>query len=161
MSSAPALEQYADRNTLAIGRQIGFGIHGKVWTLLSPPTGFQTAAKIFEEETPFERELSVYRRLEEGSVFRVGRCNVPILVDFDTDLLLIRMTLVERPFCLDFASAYLDDLPPYFPPFDEEWRREKENQFGPDQWPEALSVLRELESHGIFQTDVSPSNIAL
>lgn len=71
------------------------------------------------------------------------------------------MTLVTRPFCLEFASAYLDELPAYFPPFDENWHTEKENQFGNEDWPEVLAVVRELESLGIFQTDVSPSNIAL
>ncbi|MEM6279009.1 MAG: hypothetical protein AAF733_05995 [Verrucomicrobiota bacterium] len=86
---------------------------------------------------------------------------MPVLVDYSEDLFILRMTIVERPFCLDFASAYLDELPPYFPPFDESWHLEKENQFGSERWPEVLAVVRELESLGIFQTDVSPSNIAL
>ena len=71
------------------------------------------------------------------------------------------MTLVPRPFVLDFASAYLDELPAWFPPFSREWWADKENQFGSEDFEKVREVLTELEVLGIFQTDVSPSNIAV
>jgi hypothetical protein len=155
------VEIYAQRNTLKIEKQIGFGIHGKVFALLNRKLQYFTVAKVFEEESPYERERDVYFRLTELDVTEIGRFSVPILVDYDDELLILHMTTVERPFCLDFASAYLDELPAYFPPFGPEWHEEKENQFGSEYWPEVLAVVRELESLGIYQTDVSPSNIAL
>ncbi|MDF1740753.1 MAG: hypothetical protein P1U86_16455 [Verrucomicrobiales bacterium] len=144
-----------------LGKQIGFGIHGRVFTVIGRTGNWLTAAKVFEDEAPFERELAVYHRLEESKIIRIGSFAVPLLIDFDTEEKIIEMTLVDRPFCLDFASAYLDELPAYFPPFDQAWHSDKENQFGSEHWPEVLAAIRELESLGIYQTDVSPSNIAL
>ena len=155
------IEIYAKRNTLDIEKQIGFGIHGKVFTVLTSSTGYRMAIKEFEDEAPYERERDVYFHLAETSTEMIGKFHVPILVDYDDDLLILQMTVVKRPFCLDFASAYLDELPVYFPPFGPEWHAEKENQFGSEHWPEVLACVRELESLGIYQTDVSPSNIAL
>ncbi len=156
-----SLEKYANRNTLTIGKQIGFGIHGTVYTLLSQEGRAPTAAKLFEDETPFEREVAVYRRLKDLEIYQVGNFNIPSLLGVDQEDLVLHISIVPRPFCLDFASAYLDELPDYFPPFDEAWHADKENQFGSEHWPEVLAAVRELESLGIYQTDVSPSNIAL
>jgi len=159
--SVENVEIYAERNTLKIEKQIGFGIHGKVFALQHRGAQYVTVAKIFEEESPYERERDVYFRFTDLGITEIGRFSVPILIDYDDELLILQMTTVERPFCLDFASAYLDELPTYFPPFDENWHLDKENQFGSEDWPEVLAVVRELESLGILQTDVSPSNIAL
>ncbi|MEM9017901.1 MAG: hypothetical protein AAGC68_12880 [Verrucomicrobiota bacterium] len=152
---------YAESNTLEIRRQLGFGIHGRVYAASSTNYSYFSAIKAFEDSDPFERELAVYRRLNEQMISEIKGFQVPKLLGYDRKLEVIEISLVERPFCLDFASAYLDELPSYFPPFDENWHREKEDQFGAEKWPEVLAVLAELESLGIFQTDVSPSNIAL
>lgn len=159
--SKERVEQYCKSNTLRIEHQLGFGIHGEAYALSHLLTFVPSVVKVFEDLSPFERELSVYLRLRETMTSIINGFAVPQLFDFDSDLLIIRMSLVSRPFCLDFASAYLDELPPYFPPFDESWHEEKENQFGAEHWPRILAVVRELESLGIYQTDVSPSNIAL
>ena len=156
-----ALKSYADSNTLRLGNQIGFGIHGRVHTLFSDENRAATAVKLFEDEAAFEREVAVYQRLKDLKIVRIGAFNVPILLDFVQVDFILHISIVPRPFCLDFASAYLDELPAYFPPFDQAWHADKENQFGSEHWPEVLAAIRELESHGIFQTDVSPSNIAL
>lgn len=39
------------------------------------------------------------------------------------------MTVVTRPFVLDFAGAYLDRAPDYNAETIEEWRKEKVEQF--------------------------------
>ena len=155
------LQSYAQSNMLKVEKQIGFGIHGRVFLINSLIEENFSVAKVFDDDVYFERELAVYLRLRDLKIQKVGRFHVPGLVGFDPRCRLIEMTLVTRPFCLDFASAYLDELPSYFPPFDEDWHQDKENQFGSDSWPEVLAVVRELESLGICQTDVSPSNIAL
>jgi hypothetical protein len=69
------------------------------------------------------------------------------------------MTIVTRPFVLDFAGAYLD-APPIFP--DETWAAwelEKLDQFGA-RWPKVQEILAALEEMEIYMVDVSPSNIA-
>ncbi len=85
--------------------------------------------------------------------------HVPQLIRFDDELRVIEMTIVTRPFLLDFAGAYLD-----FPPqFSEEiwahWQLEKREQFE-DRWPTVQAVLAALEELDIHMVDVSPSNIA-
>lgn len=155
------LADFLHVNSLKFDRQLGFGIHGKVFSVNSPGFPAPVALKIFDDDAPFERELAVFQRLGQLSISRIGKFQVPALLRHDPDRSIILMTLVQRPFCLDFASAYLDELPPWFPPFDEAWHAEKEAQFGADDWPEVLAAVRELESLGILQTDVSPSNIAV
>ena len=69
------------------------------------------------------------------------------------------MSIVTRPFVLDFAGAYLD-VPPQFP--DEtwaEWEAEKLDQFHL-RWPKVQEILAALEHMDIHMVDVSPSNIA-
>jgi len=71
----------------------------------------------------------------------------------------IEMSIVTRPFLLDFAGAWLD-APPDFP--DEtwvEWEAEKREQFDA-HWPKVQAVLGALEALDIHMVDVSPSNIA-
>ena len=69
------------------------------------------------------------------------------------------MSIVTRPFVLDFAGAYLDS-PPDFP--DEiwaEWESGKREQFDA-RWPKVRALLSALEELDIYLVDVSPSNIA-
>lgn len=69
------------------------------------------------------------------------------------------MTVVARPFVLDFAGAYLD-IPPEFPEETwAEWEAEKREQFE-SRWPIVQTVLAALEELDIHMVDVSPSNIA-
>ena len=94
-------QEYADRQGLILGRQLGFGIHGIV----------------------------------------------------------IEMTVVTRPFVLDFAGAYLDWGPNFSEEVLADWRAEKQEQFGP-RWPEVQAVLGALEAYGIFMVDVNPGNVS-
>jgi len=71
----------------------------------------------------------------------------------------IEMSIVTRPFVLDFAGAYLD-APPAFP--DEiwtDWEAQKSEQFD-IRWPKVQAVLAALTDLDIHMVDVSPSNIA-
>jgi len=154
------LRGFAKSHKLSILERIGFGIHGHVFLVEDDAFGAYTVLKAFESKRPYLRERDVYRRLEQKDVHSVCGCAVPAMLDCSDSLQVIWMTLVSRPFCLDFAAAYLDQLPPHHPPFDAEWKAEKREVFG-DHWDQVCQVLTELETHGILQTDVNPGNISL
>jgi hypothetical protein len=78
----------------------------------------------------------------------------------DDALWIIEMSVVSRPFVLDFAGAYLDRAPDFSEEMLADWRADKEEQFGA-HWPEVQAILRALEAHGIYMEDVSPGNIAI
>lgn len=110
---------FTDHNFDVVER-IGFGIHGQVFSVIEGDDFLITVVKFFEDVAPFFRELKVYRRLAEESITELAGCRVPRLIECDDEHFTIQMSLVTRPFCLDFAAAYLDGLPDYFPPLDAE-----------------------------------------
>ncbi len=125
-----------------------------VWT-----TDRVTVIKAFERVERREREVAVYQRITERRVRNIRGHAVPGIRRSDRSNLVIEMTLVHRPFLLDFASAQLD-VPPEFPPeVLETWEIEKAEQFG-SNWRAAKSVLAALEGRcGVYMLDVHPGNI--
>lgn len=108
---------------------------------------------------PYERERDVYARLSEAGVRALLGFHVPQLIRSDDELLVIEMTIVTRPFVLDFAGAYLGAPPHFSEEIWEDWEAQKREQF--DQgWPKVQAVLAALEELDIYMVDVSPSNIA-
>jgi len=80
-------------------------------------------------------------------------------MDSDEALLVIEMTIVEPPFILDFASAYVDYPPEFSDDVMEDWRQQKHFQFG-DNWGHVQILLDVLENtYGIYFLDPSPGNI--
>jgi hypothetical protein len=69
------------------------------------------------------------------------------------------MTVVARPFILDFAGAYLDVKPSFSIEIWEEWETKRREEYG-DRWPMVRKILDELEALDIYMIDVHPSNIA-
>jgi hypothetical protein len=114
--------------------------------------------KVHERAESYERERDVYLRLRDHGIDLIQGHHVPQLIDYDDELLAIEMSVVVRPFVLDFGGAYLDSAPDYGEEILEEWRREKEEQFE-SNWPKADSILTELRSYGIYVADVNPGNI--
>lgn len=150
---------YAARHQLQLAERLGFGIHGIIFVAEDNSKGGKTAVKAHREFEPYLRERAGYERLAQAGVTKVLGFNVPRLLRADDDLRVIEMTIVTRPFVLDFAGAYLD-VPPEFP--DEiraEWEAEKREQFE-KRWPTVQAVLATLEAWNIYMVDVSPSNIA-
>lgn len=150
---------YASRYQLQLAERLGFGIHGIIYVTEDKSGGGKTAIKAHRELEPFRRELSVYARLRQAQVSEIQGFNVPQFIRADEELRVIEMSIVARPFVLDFAGAYLD-APPDFP--DEtwaEWEAQKRDQFDA-RWPKVRAVLAALEELGIHMVDVSPSNIA-
>jgi hypothetical protein len=85
--------------------------------------------KVHERTEPYRVERDVYLRLRALGIDQIQGHNVPQLIDFDDELLVIEMSVIVRPFLLDFGSAYLDRAPDYDEEILEEWRRDKEEQF--------------------------------
>jgi hypothetical protein len=153
------VQEYADRRRLVVGKSLGSGVHGSVFAAESQTQGGQSALKVHERESAYCRERDAYLRLRERDITTIRGCNVPELIDFDDDLWVIEMTVVTRPFVLDFGGAYLDAPPDFSEEVLADWRAEKEEQFG-SRWPEVQAILRALEGHGVFVVDVNPGNVA-
>jgi hypothetical protein len=154
-------QAYATEHRLCLAERLGFGIHGLIFRAEGNPEkgNVATAIKAHRLQEPFSRELAVYQRLKEVGVTKIQGFNVPQLLEHDDELWIIEMSIVTRPFVLDFAGAYLD-VPPEFP--DEtwaEWEAEKLGQFD-FRWPKVRKILAALMHMDIHMIDVSPGNIA-
>ncbi|GAA4447943.1 hypothetical protein [Novipirellula rosea] len=71
------------------------------------------ALKIHERELPYRRERDVYFRLRDLKNTEIEGHQVPVLIDCDDDLWAIEMSMVNRPFVLDFGVAYLEHPPDF------------------------------------------------
>jgi hypothetical protein len=156
--------EFTKRYGLALGEELGFGIHGIVFALESQtePEGptFHSALKVHEQEQGYRRERDGYLRLQSRQVRKIRGCEVPELLRHDDELWAIEMTIVTRPFVLDFAGAYLDRAPDFSEEVLADWLADKREQYG-RRWPEVQAILAILETYGVFMEDVSPGNISL
>ncbi len=153
------IQEYANRHGLVVGKQLGFGVHGIVFDAANQSKTGLSAIKAHEREADYVRERDVYLRLKENDVTEIRGCNVPRLLHSDDNAWIIEMTVVSRPFVLDFAGAYLDRPLDFSEEVMADWQDSKREQFGV-HWPEAQAILRVLETYGIFMEDVHPNNIA-
>jgi hypothetical protein len=155
--------EYTQRHGLLLGNELGAGVHGIVFATESQPKKgrppLRSAIKIHQRAADYGRERDAYLRLKEHGVTTIRGCHVPRLLRFDDWLLVLEMTVVGRPFVLDFAGAFLDRAPDFSEEVLADWRAEKEEQFG-ERWPEVQAILGVLESHGVFLIDVNPGNIS-
>src|SRR5438046_1386831 len=139
-TSSQDLERRAGLHATAQGtrleHRLGFGRDGTVYS-----TAAGTAVKSYVGDDPFERELACYRRL--GDVDQLSGHRIPRLLTWDAELLAIEMTIVEPPYLLDFAGAYLDRAPDFSPEVIEQWREEKLDQFG-SRWADVEALLELL-----------------
>jgi hypothetical protein len=150
---------YAAQHQLALAERLGFGVHGIIFVAENKSKSGKTAVKAHHEAEPYRRERSVYERLKQAGVTELSGFNVPQLIDADDSLRVIEMSIVMRPFVLDFAGAYLD-APPDFPAdVWADWEAGKQEQFEA-RWPAVKAVLAALEELSIYMVDVSPSNVA-
>jgi hypothetical protein len=101
------------------------------------PTGDATAVKVFRRAAAYRRELAAYKRLRDNAVVEIEGHDVPELIAHDDELWVIEMTIVTRPYLLDFADAYLEGAPEFPEDVIEEWYKEKVEQFGEARWEKA------------------------
>jgi len=147
------LSAYAQTRGIQLTARLGFGKDGSVWA-----TSRSTAVKVFEQPHAYEAEQAVYERLQSEGVSQVLGHRVPNMLQTDSQLGIIEMTIVEAPFLLDFAGAHLD-FPQEFPEeVMQEWLASKQEEFGPN-WGHAAMILIALERMGIYMLDVHPGNI--
>ena len=111
--------RYAETRQLRIGGKLGSGNQGTVFAALPPGAVNAIAIKLHKEQATYFREKRAYERLAQHSVSRMEGFNVPELVYADDPWLVLQMTIVPKPYVLDFGSAYLDDERPEFS--DEIW----------------------------------------
>ena len=151
--------EFAHRNGLTLGDQLGAGVQGIVWSAKSQSEEGRLAVKVHKQEPDYCRERDAYLRLREHKTTSIRGCNVPELVDYDDELWIIQMTVVARPFVLDFGGAFLDRAPEFSEEILAEWRAEKLEQFG-TRWPDVQAILSTLQSYGVFLIDVNPGNVS-
>ena len=152
-------QEYCKQNGLLLGNPLGAGVHGSVFAVESQTEKRISAIKVHEREPPYGRERDAYLRLQENEVNDIRGCAVPEMLRFDNALWVLEMSVVTRPFVLDFAGAYLDEPPDFSEEVLPDWRAEKAEQFG-SRWPEVRAILRFLEGHGVFMVDVNVGNIS-
>lgn len=150
---------YASRHQLQLAERLGFGIHGIIFVAEDNSKGGKTAVKTHRSIAPYWRERDVYARLRAAGVSEILGFNIPQMICFDDELRIIEMSVVARPFVLDFAGAYLDGTPEFPEEAWIEWETEKREQFEA-RWPKVQAILAALEELGIHMVNVSPSNIA-
>ena len=153
-------EIYAEQKGLTLDRELGEGSNGVVCAakgLFS--NSCHSAIKSCEREGVYARERDVYLRLLDKQITRIRGCEVPKLLGYDDDLWVIEMTIVNRPFCLDFGGAYLEKPPDFSEEVMADWEAEKIEQFG-KYWPEVKLIIAVLQVHGIYLMDVHPKNIS-
>jgi len=155
-------EEYLARKNLEFDSCLGVGTQGSVFVFIIPSQKTdrvdQVAVKIHNREVAYNREVSVFLRLRDLDITEVCGHRVPILIDYDDELLAIEMTIVSPPFCLDFGGAYLDRPPDYSPEVWEDWERQKSQDFE-DNWPHVKKILAHFQTYGIHIADVNPGNI--
>lgn len=132
---------------------LGSGQDGNVWSTDRP-----SAIKVFLYHKLYINERSVYLRLREQNVRKIKEFNIPMLFDFDNELLIVEMELVSPPFIVDFAGASLDQMPSLISESWDEWEQARIEQFE-DDWKRAKSAWWALQAHGVYLNDLHPGNV--
>jgi hypothetical protein len=146
-------ERYALHKGVRLSNYLGGGYDGSVFS-----TSRQSAIKCFRHAELYENEHRVYRRLTALGITNLRGFAIPQLLDHDEGLTLIEISIVNPPFALDFAGAYLDHRPDFPRSVMRGWIAEKQEQFG-DNWPEVQSLMSAFARHGVYLADVKPGNI--
>jgi hypothetical protein len=107
-------------------------------------------------------ELESYHRLQNADIHELCGFAVPWLIGHDDELRVIEMSIVQRPYLLDFGKVHFDGAE--FEAFDErELHRERasaRSRYSADDWSKVAMLLHVLESkYGIYYVDPRPTNI--
>jgi hypothetical protein len=148
---------YARHGRLCIDKLgAGAGQDGTVWR-----TAQHTAVKFFDRLDRFEREVEVYRLLAKRQIIQIAGHHVPQLILIDDDLRAIEMTIVTRPFVLDFAGAKLSHEVPDFTDEIIAEHHDRLRELFDHRWTEALHVAEMFRlATGYSLLDIHPGNIA-
>jgi hypothetical protein len=154
----PRVHDYETRHNCLLIGPVGHGSGQDGFVLRS---NRPTAVKFFNRYDRFHRELEVYQTLEARGIHSLAGHHVPELVDADDSLRAIEMSVVERPFVLDFAGAKApDEVPDFEPHVIEEYVEHIRELFG-NRWADALHVAEMFrQATGFTLLDIHPGNIA-
>lgn len=144
---------YVDAQGIETEGLLGQGLEGIVWR-----TSRRSALKVHRFVEEYSRERDAYLRLRAYSLHRLAGFSIPILIHYDDERLALELSIVDRPFVLDFAQAALDESPSEFD--DPAWRSGLAGMYGRD-WPDVERVLEALRQYGIYFRDVHNRNISL
>jgi hypothetical protein len=149
---------YADRNGTEIIRtvELGHGMDGSVWA-----SKRDSAIKAIRMSKNYADELEAYRRLQAANIHELCGFAVPRLIGSDAELRVIEMSIVQKPYALDFGKVYFDGAQRQAFE-DRELRRERSaarSRYG-TEWSRVAALLHVLESSfGIYYVDPRPTNI--
>ena len=120
-----------------------------------------TAVKFFDRLERFEREWEVYHLLTVRWIHNVAGHEVPRLIDADEELRAIEMSIVERPFLLDFAGAKRRHEVPDFEQHVLDEHMERLTELFGNRVGDALHVAEMFRREtGFVLLDIHPGNIA-
>ena len=147
-------EEYANRCDIPLPfkSRLGSGEEGCVWG-----TAFDTAIKAFDREKNFNLELKAYEILQFNNTSEIKPFNVPRLIGYDEDLLVIEISIVSPPYLLDFGKVYFQK-PDYPSDAIREYEERIEDHFGKNII-HVRAALYELELMGIYYADANSRNI--
>src|SRR5215208_5220217 len=149
-----SLDRYCARRNLKILRRLGAGKDGTVFQ-----TSRLSAVKAHEREESYISEREVYLRLRELEIFEICGLSIPILINHDDELRVLEMTVVNPPYIVDFASAWLDKPPDFSREVIDEWHQQLRESFGA-RFPDMMNVLETLANEaGVFMLDIHPHNV--
>ena len=118
------------------------------------------AYKAFYRELNYRNERNCYRRLQECSIQEVAGFEIPRLLDFDDDLMIVEMGFVTPPRILDFGKAYLDNPPDYAAGTMEDSIDAHRELYSDQDWDLVEQAVAELRAFaGIYYYDLRPGNI--
>lgn len=128
-------DKFCSENNTIVTQEIGFGTQGIVYQ-----TAHNTAIKVYDLQSGYLREKSVYTRLKARKIDSIRGMSIPRIVGWNDDLFVFEMSVVSVP-C------------------DEVWHEQKAEEFG-EHWEEAQAVIREIEHRaGICLADINSGNI--
>jgi hypothetical protein len=152
-------KDYADLNGTAIFSTVefGHGMDGSVWV-----SKRDSAIKAIRNRKNYADELEAYRRLQRERVRELCGFAIPWLIGSDDKLQVIEMSIVQKPYLLDFGKVYFDGAE--FSAYDaSDLSRDRVFQkarYTSDDWSRVAMVLHALQSRfGIYYVDPRPSNI--
>jgi len=154
----PRVREYEARHGCRLLEYLGAGPGQDGFVLRSDRL---TAVKFFDRLDRLEREHEIYRILHGRGIHQIAGHAVPELMDVDEELRGIEMSIVDRPFLLDFAGAKRpEEVPDFEPHVIEEHENHLRELFG-DRWTDALAVAEAFRrATGFVLLDIHPGNIA-
>lgn len=148
------MQTYLERQGISVMGTLGAGKDGYVWR-----TSRDTALKIHGQFESYRAERNAYIRFQDTGIDEVAGFAVPVLRNFDDELLAIEMGIVAPPFIVDFASAFLD-TPPDFIEDEGHTLHDMIRQRFDERVDEVIGLYEDLiASAGIYLSDFHRHNI--